>query len=164
MGDTTTKIDLSGTHLPVLARMMLTTSGAVLELGAGLNSTPFLFWMCKSEGRLFKSYENDKAWCEKLPSFTEYIEDWDSVPINDFFWSLVFIDHRPAIRRHVDAIRVANKAMFVVLHDSEPEIDRFYAYRRVYPHYRFRYDYKRLLPNTTILSNFANPKDIFDLR
>jgi hypothetical protein len=156
------KIDLSGSHLPVLARLILSTSGAVMELGAGFNSTPFLYWMCKADGRLFRSYENDKAWCEKLTNFTLFIDDWDKLDLENIFWSVVLIDHRPAIRRHKDAIRFKTQALFVVLHDSEPEIDRFYAYRRVYPHFQYRYDFKRLIPNTTVLSNYVDPRQVFD--
>jgi hypothetical protein len=156
------KIDLSGTHLPVLAKLLSITFDAVLELGAGYNSTPLLYWTCKAQNRYFKSYENDKSWCEKMGGFTECIEDWNDPKIEEnVFWSIVFVDCRPALERHRLAIRFKDKAKFVVLHDSEPEIDKFYAYRRVWKHFKYRYDYTLLKPNTTILSNFEDPAKFF---
>ena len=163
MGRQTNSIDLSGTHIPVLSKLLQGTTGSVLELGAGFNSTPLLYWTCKAEGRFFTSYENDPKWCEKMGFFTSLIKDWnDADKDNLFMWSIVFIDLRPALERHRQAIRFKDKAVFVVLHDSEPEIDRFYAYRRVYPHFKYRYDFTKLKPNTVILSNFKDPRLILD--
>lgn len=156
------KIDLSGTHLPVLARLLMHTDGAVLELGAGFNSTPLLYWTCKAESRLFRSYENDKAWCEKMGDFTTYIEDWDKADIDDRMWSIALIDHRPALRRKDDARRLKDNANFVVLHDSEPEIDKFYKYTWIYKHFKYRYDYTKVKPFTTVLSNYIDPKPFFN--
>ena len=162
MGRQTTKIDLSGTHLPVLSKLLRHTTGSVLELGAGFNSTPLLYWTCRLEKRTFESYENDPRWCEKMGSFTSLIKDWGKVDIDNDFWSIVFIDCRPALERHRLAIRMKDRTEFVVLHDSEPEIDRFYAYRRVYPHFKYRYDFTKLKPNTVVLSNFRDPRFILD--
>lgn len=161
MGESTTKIDLSGTHLPVLSRLLIATNGSVLELGAGFNSTPLLYWYCKAYDRKFVSYENDREWCKKLSGMTTPIDKWEDLEIDKLWWSIVLIDHRPAIRRHKDAIKMKDKADFVVLHDSEPEIDRFYAYRRVYPHFKYRYDFTKFKPYTTILSNYYDPSLIF---
>jgi hypothetical protein len=163
MGKAGTKIDLSGTHLPVLSRLLVVTAGAVLELGAGYNSTPLLHWTCKAEDRFFRSYENDRAWCEKMGDFTQYIEDWDKAPIDDVAWSIALIDHRPALRRHKDAIRLRNNAQFVVIHDTEPEIDKFYAYRRVWKHFRYRFDFDMIKPFTSVVSNYEDPRIYFNL-
>lgn len=157
------KIDLSGTHLPVLSILINRTDGAVLELGAGFNSTPLLYWTCKAQRRLFRSYENDKAWCEKMGLFTSYIDDWDKVPLDEVFWSIALIDHRPALRRKEDAKRLKDNADFVVMHDSEPEIDKFYKYTWIYKYFKYRYDFTSIKPNTTILSNFHNPKNYFGI-
>lgn len=157
------KIDLSGTHLPVLSILINRTDGAVLEMGAGYNSTPLLYWACKAQHRLFRSYENDKKWCEKMGDFTTYIDDWDKAPIDDNFWSLVLIDHRPALRRKDEAKRLKDNANFIVMHDSEPEIDKFYKYSWIYKHFKFRYDFIKIKPYTTVLSNFVNPKYYFNI-
>jgi hypothetical protein len=156
-------IDLSGTHIPVLTKLLSVTKGSVLELGAGYNSTPLLYWTCKAEDRYFASYENHKDWCEKIGDLTRYIEDWNKLSIDSVYWDIAFIDLRPALERHRQAIRLKDNARFVVLHDSEPEIDRFYAYRRVWRHFEYRYDYTLLKPNTSIVSNFEDPAKYFPL-
>lgn len=158
MGEQAEGLDLAATHIPVLVPMLYGTQGSILEFGAGLFSTPLIYWTCKANNRKFLSFENDKAWADKLKGLTTYIENWDDVPINEEFWSMVFIDHRPAMRRHVDAVRVKDNAQFVILHDSEPEIDKYYAYRRVYPHFKYVYQFTRLKPNTAICSNYFDPR------
>ena len=161
MGNSTKGIDLSGTHLPVLAKLLSVTNGAVLELGAGYNSTPLLYWTCKADGRHFESYENYKDWCDKMGEFTKYTDDWNKLDIDSRRWSMVLIDLRPALSRKDQAKRLMNNADFIILHDSEPEIDRFYKYSWIYKHFKFRYDFTRVKPNTTILSNFIDPNTIF---
>jgi len=156
------QIDLSGSHIPVLTKLMsLRFTEPILELGAGHNSTPLLYWLSKAQDRAFESYENDKKWCEKIGGITEYCEDWEKLDIDNIFWDIALMDHRPALRRKTDAVRLKNNARFVVLHDSEPEIDRFYGYSRVYKHFKYRYDFKKFKPNTTILSNFVDPNNFF---
>ena len=98
-----------------------------------------------------------------MGDMTEYAGDWDSLPVFEMRWSIVLIDHRPALRRHVDALKFANIADYVVMHDSEPEIDRFYKYSRIYNKFKYVYQYTKIKPNTAILSNFSDPKLIFDL-
>lgn len=155
---------LSGSHLPVLADIVLKTNGAVLEMGMGLNSTPLLHWVCTAHQRQLVSLENDIKWIEPNKAFenefhkVELIKDWDKAKIDSTHWSVVLIDHRPALRRKVDAVRLKNRANFILLHDSEPEINRFYGYSRVYPHFKYVYHYRKVKPFTTVLSNFINIK------
>ena len=152
----------AGSHLPVLSTLLRKTDGAILELGCGYYSTPLLAWHSMAYGNLFKSYENDKTWAEKFADLgTEYVTDWDAVPIDDLQWGIALIDHRPAIRRHKDAIRLKDNATFIVLHDTEPEIDKFYAYRRVWGHFKYVTHFKRVKPYTTVVSNFVNVRDFF---
>lgn len=148
---------LSGSHLPILSQLVNKTNGPVLELGAGYNSTPLLYWICKAEGRKFVSYENDKGWVDQLSYPVKYIEDWDKADIDDEFWSVVLIDHRPALRRKDDARRLKNNAAFIVMHDSEPEINKFYRYTWIYDEFKYRHDFTKVKPNTTVLSNFVPP-------
>jgi len=154
----------AGSHLPVLSMLLNRTDGAVLEMGCGYYSTPLLYWTCKAQRRLFVSYENDKKWCEKFEDLgTQHMEDWQKAPIDDTFWSVVLVDHRPALRRHKEARRLRNNASFIVMHDSEPEIDRFYKYSWIYKDFKYRYDFDSVRPNTTVLSNFINPKYLFGI-
>lgn len=155
------RIQRYGTHIPVLIKIMEKTHGPVLELGSGFSSTPFLYWLCQDQNRLFVSFDNDKDWIQKVGYPIECITDWDKTKIDDTHWSVVLMDHRPAERRIIDIERLKDKADFIILHDSEPELDKFYLYRRVYPLFKYRFDYTKFLPHTTVLSNFFNPKKFF---
>ena len=145
------------THIPMLLKYVKDADKPVLELGAGLFSTPLLHWMCKENGVKLRTYENVKEYFKFSKSFQSsthrirLIDDWDKVENNGTFWSVVFIDHAPAERRHIDAIRFANKADYVILHDSNKNV---YKYDEVYPHFKYRYDWKECKPFTTVLSNF----------
>lgn len=147
------------THLPVLSILINRTDGAVLECGAGYNSTPLLYWICKAQKRKFLSYETDLEWIKKLQYPVKHIIDWEDAEIDDIFWSMVFVDSRPALGRHKLARRLKDNANFIVLHDSQPEIDKFYKYSWIYKHFKYRYDFTKIKPNTTILSNFFDPKN-----
>jgi hypothetical protein len=65
-------------------------------------------------------------------------------------WAVVFVDHAPADRRVVDIARLADRTEFMVVHDSE---DALYGYESAFARFAYRYDYKRLVPCTSILSN-----------
>lgn len=148
---------LAGSHLPVLYKLLQATSGAVIELGAGFNSTPFLYWICKAEGRLFASFENDQEWIDKLQYPTQYVSEWDHVGEGDVFWDIAFIDHRPARKRRSSVARLKDKAKFIVLHDSELADNPAYKYTPIYDLFKYKYEFKDVLPNTIVLSNFEDP-------
>ena len=52
------------TYIPALVRALEMVEGEVLELGAGVNSTFFLHWMCECQGRKLVTYENNKSYYE----------------------------------------------------------------------------------------------------
>lgn len=154
-----------GTHLPILTRIMDMTDGAVLELGTGVWSTPVLDFMCRESKRKLVSYDNDPDWFE--PNKKQWqsdfhdikiVEDWDKADIDNTHWSVVLVDHKPAKRRFVDIKRLANNANFILIHDSEPESDKFFKYSWIYKHFKYRFDYTKCRPNTTVLSNFIDLK------
>lgn len=151
-----------GTHLPILMRLVDLTDGPILEMGTGVWSTPVLDFMCRETKRKLVSYDNDPDWHEHNQRWqSDYhdiklVEDWDKADIESTTWSIAFIDHKPAKRRKVDMGRIANNALFVVIHDSEPESDKYFKYSWAYKHYKYRYDYTKCRPNTTILSNFTD--------
>lgn len=154
------------THIPTLLRLVEATKGPILELGMGIFSTCLLDMMCTLPKRKLVSYDNDRNWFlenEKWVSeFHEvrFLMNWDKADVDNTHWSIVLIDHRPAVRRRVDAVRLKDKADFILLHDSEPEIDRFYRYSGIYKHFKYVYHYTKCLPNTTIVSNFIDPTTI----
>lgn len=156
-----TRAQRYGTHLPILVKAVMATDGPVLELGCGLASTPVLFWLCQSAGRRFVSIENDKKWIKQVGYPIYFTDDWNKIEVDDTYWSVVFLDHRPGERRIIDAIRIEDKADIIILHDSEPELDKYYQYSKIYPMFKYRYDDNKFLPHTVVLSNKVNLKKIF---
>jgi len=154
---------LFGSHIPILLKVMSLTNKPVLELGVGLSSTHLLHWLCFENKRLIHSYENDPIWyhdfryCRCAYHRVRYVKDWDKISIEDINWGVVLVDHAPKERRNIEAIRVANNADFVILHDTELSHERYYKYRDpnigAFARYKYRYEYKLIKPETTILSN-----------
>jgi len=148
-------------HLPLLIKVLEKSDGPVLELGMGPFSTPVMHMLCKNRDRLLVSYESNKNYFDMHKSFVNefhqinFVTSWDDIKI-EIPWGVVFVDHAPDIRRGIEAKRVANFAQFVVLHDSDPRNDPYYKYPEVYPLYKYRLDYKKFVPNTTLLSNFVD--------
>lgn len=158
--------ELYGSHLPLLTRLIDVTSGPVLELGMGLYSTPLLHTMCQLQVRPLVSLDNDPKWYEEnkkwqseLHLIAPLVTDWDESlgQLIDAHWSVVFVDQKPAKKR-IEAIKhFANNANFIVIHDSEPESNKYFRYNWIYPLFTYRYDYTKLKPHTTILSNYVDP-------
>lgn len=151
-----------GSHMAVLTKMMNRTTGPVLELGMGIYSSPLLHWLCRDQNRKLYSYEDNGAWynVHKRTFANRFhrvhrIRNWDNIDIEGTKWGLVFIDH-VASRRAVDAIRAADCAQAVILHDSNGRNEPHYHYSTVYPHFGQRYNYTKSHPHTTVLSNFLD--------
>ena len=155
------KSSLYASHLPILTRIMDITDGPVLELGMGLWSTPILDLMCRETGRELISFDNDPKWFESNKQWESdyhkfyFVEDWNEIFINRH-WSVAFVDHRPAIRRIEEIKRLQKIANYIIIHDSEPEQDKFFKYSRIYDLFRYRLNYTKCKPHTTILSNFVD--------
>lgn len=150
-----------GSHIPVLIWLLQHTQGDVLEMGGGLHSTPLLHWMCVANKRHLYTYDNDPQYTGLIKQFdNEYhhlflVDDWDKAPI-ERLWSFALIDHAPGERRPVDALRLKDWAHYIAIHDSSYKDDKHYHYKAIYPQFKWRYDYKTVSPNTTILSNFQD--------
>jgi hypothetical protein len=154
--------------MPILARVMDVSAGPVLELGMGIYSTPLLDIMCHETKRKLVSYDSDPKWYDQNKEWkSEYHtvnfipnDDWDWCYLDHRYinthWSVVFTDEKPAKNRIKSIKHFANKANFIVIHDSEPESDRFFKYSWIYPMFKYRYDYTKCRPNTTVLSNFVD--------
>ncbi len=100
-----------------------------------------------------------------------YANDWDTVPNyperwdvignvaphlsteKEPRWGTVFIDHRPGERRIEEIKRFEYKADIIVVHDTEQSE---YKYETVFKNFKYRYDYKRYTPYTTLVSNFID--------
>lgn len=144
------------THISTLLVALQATTGTVIEVGGGQSSTPFLHWVCKASGRKLITYENHPAYYEYARTFKSHlhsirrIDDWDDMKIEGA--GVVFIDHHPSQRRHIDAIRFKDSADIVVIHDTERD-DENYRNREIWEHFKFRYDYTDTRPWTTMVSN-----------
>jgi hypothetical protein len=156
----------TGSHIPVLIKLLQMTAGPVAEFGMGIYSTPLLHYMCSPKRRELYSFDNDGRYIDMF-NLAEYaddyhriimVDDWDDVKV-DKFWSVVFIDHAPAERRKIDAARFAKFASYIVLHDTGWKWEKNYHYKEIYPLFKYRYDYTAVKHYSTILSNFEDLKD-----
>ena len=139
-------------HIPLLVKVMEQSEGPVLELGAGLGSSPLLYWLCFDRGREFTSYESDADYAEITKDYgTQRIDDWDKVPVEKY--GVVFIDSAPPERRHIDAVRFKDHADHIVIHDSQRHLDQYFHYKDIYPLFKYKYKYGKVKPHTTVLSN-----------
>lgn len=149
------------TYMPVLIRAVLLTSGPVLELGAGVFSTPLLHWLCAENRRSLLTYEKDPEYFEFAKKFMSrthrirQIDNWTKIDV-DIHWSVVLVDQDNA--RGESAILLKDTADFIILHDSEyPEL---YGYDKVYPHFKHIYHWTFSKPYTTVVSNFKTMENI----
>ncbi len=104
------------THLPALFSALLTTTGPVLEIGAGLGSTPMLRAFCQAAERQFISIEGNREWADKCGA--DFDEGYAMLgSLITVQWGVVFVDHAP----EQDRVRVANlfrdSAEIIVIHD-----------------------------------------------
>lgn len=154
-----------GTHLPVLLRVLELTVGPVLELGAGIFSTPVLHWICTRDKRQLVSMDNDPRFYRWAGKFAneyhrlELVENWDQADI-EYPWDVVLIDHSPSERRIVEIKRLANYARYLIIHDSNGRYNWSYHYDTIYPLFTSMYTFDKVEPSTTVLSNLVNVRDM----
>lgn len=130
-------------HLPLLLLGLHLTNGAIMEMGSGDGSTPYLRNYCKATDRTFNTFDNNKEWCDRTGA--QYVENWDLVieEALTLHHGLIFIDHAPGERRHLDAIRLANTADILVLHDTEEGGAGNYMWGKAWPHFKYRLNYNK---------------------
>lgn len=156
------------TFLPMLLEAMNRTKGDVLELGAGVFSTPVLHWICEKQKRNLVTIENDRGWFKFTRQYFQtdhhqfsYVSDWDDASqLINKGWDVVLVDHSPYERRVVEIKLLANLAKYIVIHDSDPWKERDHHYSTIYPLFKYRFDFTLVDHNTTVLSNFF-PVDDF---
>ena len=147
----------SSTHFPVLIKCAMATDGAMLELGTGLFSTPLLHWLASERQRPLISYDDHPDFYDLNRKFQNryhrirMVTDWDIFKKIGGHYSLALIDQSTKNRAKT-AIYLKDKVDYVILHDSNSA--HHYHYEKVYPHFKYRYDYTKQDPNTTVLSNF----------
>lgn len=154
-------------HLPILIKVLQLSSGPVLELGSGVFSTPVLHWLCLEAKRPLITYENYQEHFEMNKVFAspehevKFINSWDEAQIENTHWGVVFVDHKPGERRVIEIRKLANIADYIIVHDTEPDHDKYFGFiDKAFPLFKYRYNYKRRRPYTSVLSNF---KDLANL-
>lgn len=156
-------MDSYGTHFPILAAAISRSKGAILELGCGDYSTPLIHYAAAH--RYVLSADTDRAWitkfaegyaCPRRHEF-QHVEDWKRFSIPPIDFGVAFIDCAPGEARHELAVRVAHRAQWVILHDSETDYGSGgnYMYDRAKPHFKYVTEFRRFRPYTLIMSNVA---------
>lgn len=147
------------THMGVLAKVIQTSEGCVIELGTGLASTPLLHWLCKDMDRFLISYENDQEFYTYAKQYMSrlhrirFVSNWDQVDTSTHY-GIVFIDHAPAERRGVDVLRFKNSADYIVMHDTDNQ--ELYNYTKVWSYFKHTYTWKESRPWVSVVSNFKD--------
>lgn len=132
----------------------------VLELGAGLYSTPLLHWLCAEKRRALVTYESNPQWYRFARKFlsrnhrVRHVMNWDHIDFTPSHerWGTALIDHKPE-RRVKDILRLKDITTYLVIHDSHNE--REYGYNdQLWKQFKHVYHWKFCRPFTTVLSNF----------
>lgn len=163
---------LVATHIPLLVRVFDKSEGDVLEIGTGYFSTLILKWLCTMTGRKLVSYETKEGWYKRAKAKATknhdviFCPNLDEADFDKKHWGLVFIDHGPNTRRIVDIKRLVNKCDYMVIHDTQPNSDKNpelptnYHYEEIWPLFKYKYHYKKILPWTSVVSNVKELNDI----
>ena len=163
---------LVATHLPLLVRVFDKSEGDVLEIGTGYFSTTILRWLCAITDRKLYSYETKQRWYDKVRRKQDenfevvYAPDLRKADFDKRHWGLVFIDHSPNNKRHIEIRRLADKCDYMVIHDTTPynpkhtHIPSNYLYEGIWSLFKYRYDYTKIVPWTSVVSNVKKLDDI----
>jgi len=150
-----------GSHLPVLMKLLSMTTGPVLELGCGYNSTPVMHWACFPTSRRLLTMESNPDFFEfanaYIADFHEVrcVPTWDSVSVDvSEPWSLALVDHSPETARAPLAGRLAH-AEYVIVHDTQRQRD---GRTPRFPEFKFEWKYTQPRVHTSVLSNVHDLK------
>lgn len=157
------------TFIPMLLEAMARTNGDVLELGPGVFSTPLLHWLCERQKRNLVTIENNWHWHRFVKPYLTtdrhqfiFVRNWDDAePYINKEWDVALIDHSPSDRRIVEIEKLANLAKYLVVHDSEPWKEREFHYSRIYPLFKYRFNFDKVDHQTAVLSNFYPVNDFW---
>ncbi len=145
--------------MPMVVAIAVKTTGPILEMGCGFYSTLILHEICKVQGRVLVTMEEKADWFDKFCDLKSKLhqfyfvknKNWAAMSlIDELKWGMVFVDHAPGERRKDDIVRLKDQAEFLVIHDSE---EAGYKYESAFNQFSHRFDYTRVRPWTTVLSN-----------
>lgn len=147
-------------HLTALGDCLDRTTGRVLELGAGIHSTPFLHRRCQRRGRTLWTLDNNAGYLVRFRYLArpwhhlDVVRDWVTDPRVADLWDVALVDQAPADARVPTLARLAWTARFIVIHDTN--IDE-YGFDRAWPLFKYRRDYNSTTPWATVVSNYEQP-------
>jgi hypothetical protein len=150
-------IDTWESHQPVLVGLLTRLPGSrVLELGMGYASTPVVLALSSTS----VSIETEEAWFARFSKFArpghEFVlvaADWRT-PYLEETWDVVFVDNSPYSTRQSNLIALADKARFIVCHDTEECFKPAGSdYRWDFSSFRHVWTYTRFDNYTTVVSN-----------
>jgi hypothetical protein len=151
-------------HMPLLVAATVVTTGPVLELGAGLGSTLALHGICGVQGRDLTTIESDESWICKFVQYGrpwhkfKLVNDFKNIPEYEMQWGLAFIDHGIPEQRSLSAMALRDVPI-VILHDTCHA--RLYGYEEVIPKFKYSWNYRIMLPQTTVVSNSIDVGSLF---
>ena len=134
-----------GTHLPCLIKALGKTSGDILELGTGIFSTPYLRYQCMLSNRKLVSYENFREWYDFMLKYwtsnynheINFIDEYSQAPI-DKDWDIILIDQTPDSSRSEEALRLKDRAKYIILHDANPSNYKVTGYDKIYSQFKYK--------------------------
>jgi hypothetical protein len=161
------KDDAWGTHQPVLYEAVKRSHGDVLELGSGFNSTPMIHALTENTDRKVLTVDHDANWLSKFlhlqtPNHEfRVLGSYEDIRQIQGVFSVVFIDEGNWESRAESLKYFADKATYLVLHDSdyierqlEFKFAEHFAYFKTYmPLQPYPYETG---PPTTLLSNIID--------
>ena len=152
-----------GSHLPVLLKAVLKTQGDILELGAGIFSTPMLHAFSMAQNRNVVTYENFNRWYRWFSIYegkrhkVHFINKWEDAVVEKP-WDVVLVDQTPDEDRIKTIARLADYAKYIVVHDANEgsNTEKTYHFSKIYHLFKYRYHYRDVEPNVMVLSNFVD--------
>lgn len=165
-------------HFPFLAAAIQRCNGLVVEMGCGWGSTPLIHYLAtravsyEMDGEWlarFKGYESDRhRLFEVRPSAASNsrehnaIQGWIDLAEHlseGMDCEVLFLDQSPGEARVPCAEILKNSAKLIVCHDTEadePGSGGNYGWRRLDGIFKYKRTVKRIIPWTTIYSNFMD--------
>lgn len=157
------------THLPLMKHLfqvakVIKTGGSVLELGCGDGSSRFLKHVRDELDLSVTAFETDESWFNSMKEkygddkYTFiHINNWDEFTCDNLeedHYELVFIDQSPWEARIDTAIKLKDKANYIVIHDYDYYIRELPELHQIildnFKHVKY---YEDIHPETILLSN-----------
>jgi len=148
-------------HRPLLyLALQLSQTGDILEMGCGDGSTNHLHCISEINKRYVRSYDYNQEWLDKYKFLETVNHNFDCFEDPTEMveqcikngTTVCLVDHSPGERRWIDAIEMADKIPFVVIHDSELAATG-YMLDRVFPYYKYRINLNTIGACACLLSN-----------